>query len=742
MAPQHQSSFSVVLVSALAVALHAVTAAAQTPPGDLTTASLDDLLRVRITTASRTPEILTDAPALVEVVTAKEIRDRGYRSLLDVLKDRAKFKADVAGDQDYPTQLTVQGTRGANRIVLLLDGIRVSSPTGEPLPILSNYPVHLAKRIEIVYGPASAVYGADAFSGVINIVSKDIGEAEGLSVTTSAGQYGLQNYTASFGASVGARGTLVVSGQVLNDAQPEMSRFYPEDFKGMEAQRAGIFNSIFGPMRPTGSVPAAYSAPIQSHSLQALYRRNGLQISLFENRSRVPTSPAYTPDNAVYSDQAFNDNRLLVGAVGYTAVRNHLTSTTTLTLSRHELSPASGYFNVYSNFQKSFKFAFGAMAKAEQIVAWEPSARTTLTVGGTLEAFYSIPQGADLNASVESRSQPVTILDTNIVDDFIKVRYTNSGAFAQLRQKLTPRFSVTIGARGDYNSRYGATFNPSFGLVATPRPATTLKLLYGTAFLAPSPYQAHSHYGAFYSVDGGATYQSEFWHLGNPGLEPEYESTVQATVQQAVGKFFNVSGSVFRSRVTNIIQESDDALAYAGTYHGWPVAYIEFPVNEGRQVSYGGSLDVEWLRSWSSDRRLRADVGLSLADGRQRDNVTGEDLPLGAMAPRQLRAGADLDWGKWTTSIRVASVGAQRLVATQSIDGLDVRRTLPGYTTANLNVRRRTLFKNVDVFLTVENLFDARYRNINARAYNNPEELIGAPQNPRRVVVGLDLRIR
>ena len=48
----------------------------------------------------------------------------------------------------------------------------------------------------------------------------------------------------------------------------------------------------------------------------------------------------------------------------------------------------------------------------------------------------------------------------------------------------------------------------------------------------------------------------------------------------------------------------------------------------------------------------------------------------------------------------------------------------------------------VDAFLTVENAFDARYRAINLHAYLKPEELIGVPQNPRRITVGFDLRLK
>jgi len=96
-------------------------AQAKRPPSDLTQATLEQLMDIPITTASRTTETQSDAPARVEVITAEQIRRRGYRSLLDVLKDLPDFKVDLRGNWDFPAELTVQGVRGAGRVVLLLD---------------------------------------------------------------------------------------------------------------------------------------------------------------------------------------------------------------------------------------------------------------------------------------------------------------------------------------------------------------------------------------------------------------------------------------------------------------------------------------------------------------------------------------------------------------------------------------------------------------------------------------------
>lgn len=711
-------------------------------PGDLGAATLEELMKVTVTTASRRAEGLADAPAMVEVVTARQIRSRGYRSLSDLLRDQLGFKVDIGGDQDYPSELTIQGTRGTSRVVLLLDGIRVNSPTGEPLPIMANYPVHNARQVEIVYGPASALYGADAFSAVINVISKDASEIAGVSFESSFGQNGLYNQSGSFGQRVGQNGSLVVSAQIMSDRQPDLSRVYPDIFGGMQAQRTGTFATIFGPMTSGQVVSPEYAAPIAAHSAHAAFRLGGLQLSLFKNMQRASNSSGYTPDNAVYNAEANQQNDLWVASGAYVKAIGQVTATSTVTLSRQTLSPNSGYWNVYSNLKKSFKYAYGSMMKVEEQLSWKPFAKIVMTTGATYESFYSIPQGADLNAPIQSHDAPGTILDTTIVDEFTKARYANTGGYAQVQYALSSRLSFTAGARGDYNTRFGGTFNPRVSIVAKPARRTTLKALYGTAYLAPSPYQATAHYGSFYSTDNGATYASDYWHVGNPNLKPQNKSTVQASILQSLSPVLNLSASVFHSRITNLVKHSDPELAGPGIFLGWPVAYMDFPVNQGKETLNGATADLDFMKSWSGSRRLSARVGVSVADGRGWEtDLTGPGQQIGTLAPFQFRAGTDIDWGAWTGAAKLMAFGRQRLIATEDAGATSARKTLPGFTTLDLHLRRNRVVRNIDAFISVENALDARYFHINERAYVNAEELIGAPQNPRRVTAGFAIRL-
>ena len=136
---------------------------------------------------------------------------------------------------------------------------------------------------------------------------------------------------------------------------------------------------------------------------------------------------------------------------------------------------------------------------------------------------------ADRRETTRKLGRGLLWFDTNIVDEFHETRYSNTGGFVQAQFSPTVWMSLTAGTRADYNSRFGATFNPRIGAVLNPRSGTTAKLLFGTAYLAPSPYQESAHYGSFYTTDGGQTWQPRNQNVRadfNPDVFPEFGQCV------------------------------------------------------------------------------------------------------------------------------------------------------------------------------------------------------------------------
>src|SRR3984885_10453410 len=222
---------------------------AQQDTAKLEDLSLKALLDVKVVTASKTSQNTDMAPAAVIVVSKEQIRMRGYQSLLDLIIDLPDMKVDDKITPASRNSVTVRGIQGQQNFVILLDGVKISSPTNEAMPIMENYPVNLAEQVEIVYGAASALYGADAVSGVINIITKKLPANKDILIDANAmaGSYGYINNTLFLAKKLGPASSFTISGQYNYDSQPDYTKIYPNDPQLSSVPfKTGIFNTIYG----------------------------------------------------------------------------------------------------------------------------------------------------------------------------------------------------------------------------------------------------------------------------------------------------------------------------------------------------------------------------------------------------------------------------------------------------------------------------------------------------------------
>src|SRR5215471_13900878 len=160
------------------------------PAADL---DLAKLLNVKVSTATKTSEDLDEAPAVVTVVTREDIHRYGYRNVGEVLSHCLGF---FAVDDHIQPNVGVRGIMGglgaeSGGIKVMIDGRSVAyrSTSGNWLGA-ELIPLESVKQIEIIRGPASALYGADAFLGVVNIITVGPDEARPLTARLFAGASG------------------------------------------------------------------------------------------------------------------------------------------------------------------------------------------------------------------------------------------------------------------------------------------------------------------------------------------------------------------------------------------------------------------------------------------------------------------------------------------------------------------------------------------------------------------------
>ncbi|MDR0183869.1 TonB-dependent vitamin B12 receptor [Lysobacter arvi] len=154
-----------------------------------------------VVTANRTAVTVNDALAPVEVIDAEQIRRSQARSLPDLLRGRAGISLSNQGGAGKLTTLFLRGAE-SDHVLVLVDGIRIGSATSG-LASLQDLPVDLIDRVEIVRGPRSSLYGADAIGGVIQVFTRRDREGFAPRVTVGGGSNGLNEFATGFGGRSG-----------------------------------------------------------------------------------------------------------------------------------------------------------------------------------------------------------------------------------------------------------------------------------------------------------------------------------------------------------------------------------------------------------------------------------------------------------------------------------------------------------------------------------------------------------
>jgi len=197
-------------------------------PQDIGEASLEELANIQVYGASKRLQSTSDAPSSVTVVTADEIQKYGYRTLADILESTRGFY--VTYDRDY----SFVGVRGFgrlgdsnNRILVLIDGHRINDNVfGEPY-LGSEFlvDVDLIERVEIIRGPSSSLYGADAFFAVINVITRKPPQLKGLELSFAPASYGTFEGRATYAGQY--KGIdMMLSGTFYNSQGPTL--FFPQ----------------------------------------------------------------------------------------------------------------------------------------------------------------------------------------------------------------------------------------------------------------------------------------------------------------------------------------------------------------------------------------------------------------------------------------------------------------------------------------------------------------------------------
>lgn len=635
----------------------------------------DDEDFVSIATGSKKP--VYKAPAVASVITAEQIKAMGARTLDEALET-------VPGLHILPSNLnrlnpvhSIRGIHAGNnpQVLVLMNGVPLKFlyPGGT----LNHFrlPVTSIERVEVLRGPGSAVYGADAYSGVINIITKTATDVAGTEVGARYGSFDSRNLWLLHGDSYGELDVMLSldwqksSGdrdrRINSDAAPAafsnapgpLDTRYDQIDTHLEVgwgdwtlhnwywqlEDTGIGAGGAQALDPGGYDDAiSYLAELKwqtdkllsnwdlSASLNYLYNYNKTHFVLLPAGVTLPIGT----DGNLLSYQPWTMINFPEGVIGNPLGKDHQTGLDLV--------------GVYEGLQ-SHQLRIGAGAKYQRLTAEESKNFGPGISVGTLTDVSNTPY--------------IYIPDTDRTSFYLSLQ--DEWQFAR-------DWELTSGLRFDHYSDVGYTLNPRLALVWATRYNLTTKMLYGRAFRAPA-------FSELYAQNNPVA-------VGNPDLKPETIDTVELAFDYRPTFDIQTNLSIFGYRSNGLIEAVADGNGVTKTFR-----------NSRDQLGYGFELETSWqttdhltlIGSYAWQHSEDANTGKRIAD------APGQQVTLAA------------DWKfmpDWLLHPQVNYVASRHRAANDSRDEID------DYLLVDLTLRRTNILKGFELTLAVRNLFDENAR--------------------------------
>lgn len=466
-----------------------------------------------VTAASKHEQSLEEAPSAVTVISARDIRRFGYRTLGEALRSVPGFYTTY--DRNY----AYLGVRGFlrpgdynNRVLLLVNGHTYNDDIYGAGPIDNSFGIDMEaiKRIEIIRGPGSALYGGNALFAVINVVTAEATDLPGMRPLVEAGSYARMRGQSTFGHVFESGLSLFASGSGMLENGPS-SLFYPE--YDTPENNNGIARNADGERVANAFLSARYGGLF----FQAGANQREKQIPTGAYGTNFDDPDSFTTDSRPFAEVSYTSEvtpaLLAYGRLFYDGVFYEGTYVYGTGDERDVNEDSSG-----SNW-------FGGEGRLE----WRPLPEHAVTVG-TEYAYHP-----DAHQKLTSSRTGETFVDTS-------QSFSTLGVYAQEEWHVLPQLTLVAGLRYDHYYNGIDAITPRAALLWQPWSRTNLKLLYGQAFRAPNLYELY-----YSSVD------SPFDSRPNPGLDQEEITTYEAVLEQELPHRARVQVSVYHYDLDGLI---------------------------------------------------------------------------------------------------------------------------------------------------------------------------------------------
>ncbi len=468
--------------------------------------------------AAKYDQKVHQAPAAVTIITADQIKKYGYRNFAQILDSVPGLF--TTNDRNYG----YLGIRGFNRpgdynsrVLLLIDNHRINDAVFDQGGVGTDTPVDvdLIDRIEIIKGPASSLYGTNAFFGVVNVITKRGRDIKGVELSGEASSFNTYRSRLTYGNKFSNGAEVLVSGS-LSDSQGHRELFFP------------AFND---PATNNGMAQHLDRDQINYLTGKVTVHDFTLTGGWIARKKHIPTASFGT----VFNDPRSNtlDDRLYLDLSYQHEFANQLSVKTRLYYDHYYFrqnlpldATGTGLPPFTLNRDSTQTNWWGAELTATKRLF----DRHKVTIGSEYRDQFKQDQ------SNADQDPPATYLDDKRRSSFI-------AGYIQDEWSITDQLILNAGLRHDRYSTFGGTTNPRASLIYTWH-NTTAKLIYGQAFRAPNPYEQ------FYVT--AATFKA------NPNLQPERIKTYEFVLEHYLGNHLRAMGSLYQYNIKGLISQITD----------------------------------------------------------------------------------------------------------------------------------------------------------------------------------------
>jgi outer membrane receptor for ferrienterochelin and colicin len=671
-----------------------------------------------VVTASKKPERITEASSIISVITEEDIQHMGARDIMDVLRTIPGI--EIMKDAWGVSQIAVRGLRSDSSagVKILVDGHALDDPfTGGATEFYDNLPLKNVRRIEIIRGPASSIYGANAFVSVVNIITKEAQDIDGTEISVGTGSFDTFNASLLFGKTLNELELSFYADYYTTDGDKlfintDWMNLYDENTSGIfppislapgnfrdEEERfnfsykfkyldftlhGGFFSKHWGPFLTEGYILNEGSTEEVEHSyLDLEYRRFFTERLEFIGK--------------MYAD-VFGGERVEQVAPGITLP-----------------TPSDEWF-VYPNGLIWKYRANGWRIGGETQINYRLFDNNDLTVGAACEYLAVEDFRVRTNEFNYIRGFPPDELHdlADLIPDVQTSSYqTVVSVFAQDKWKIRRNVDLTLGVRGDLFSDLEENWGiggltPKVGITYQPKPNLNIKTLFGSAFRVPSfletfivreeqgsPEREELDAEVLGTFEFGVGYKPVDWLIG----EVNYFST---GIRELAETSENGEGGFSLTDSSRIYQNIG----------GIDVQGVEFELRgESEQKIDLGIIP----------RIIRSSFRLNYSYQDTKDSTTHEKVPNMARHKGNIGIGLDLSAGKEKAPGRLSLFRSFSdefslyfnvfLCGKRERSQDDIRDALPGFAILDMTLTAHDVFhKKLGLSFSMKNIFDTDYR--------------------------------